>query len=159
MWPFGSKTKVIKLYLEQAQRENLEKLMSLVGIKSYGALFDQATTLLQWSINQRMAGRQVVSAAPGAPGATEFQMAIFQGIKEDAPVSLRIGVCSVGDHQVGDSPETRNAGYIALKPAVGRRGEIIPPQNRCLCRKHYLEEWRAVYPDQPLPISEAPSLT
>ncbi|MBV8550389.1 MAG: hypothetical protein JOY54_03750 [Acidobacteriaceae bacterium] len=70
----------IPLELSKAESENVKNLLAKAGFESYSELFNNAATLLQWSIQQLENGRSIISVDDGTGETKQLWMPFFDRI-------------------------------------------------------------------------------
>ena len=79
-----TKTVRIQFEIPEDRLESLDALMEEAGIKTRTELFNNAMTLLKWTIRQRREGRKIASVNYEENSFIELEMPIFEYVEEKA---------------------------------------------------------------------------
>jgi Arc/MetJ-type ribon-helix-helix transcriptional regulator len=78
----------IQLEISESRREQIRELMEKADFKTYSDLFNNAITLLQWSVRQIEDGCLIVSLNPETERQKELAMPFLQHIAGDSNVAM-----------------------------------------------------------------------
>ncbi len=74
----------MNIELPEAQVDDLKLLMGKLGVETYKDLFNNALTLLEWTVGEVVAGRAIASVDEEANKYRELAMPIFESARKSA---------------------------------------------------------------------------
>jgi hypothetical protein len=74
----------INIELPAAQVDELKLLMSKIGVDTYKDLFNNALTLLEWTVGEVAVGRSIASVDEASNKYRELAMPIFENARKAA---------------------------------------------------------------------------
>jgi hypothetical protein len=78
----------IQLEISENKRKQIKAMMERADFKTYSELFNNAVTLLQWSIRQIEEGRSILSVDQGSGKEKELVMPFLQHLEQTADTEL-----------------------------------------------------------------------
>ena len=97
----------MNIELPESQVDDLKVLMGKIGVETYKDLFNNALTLLEWTVAEVAAGRSIAAVDEISNRYRELAMPIFENARKAA---LR--------EKANQRPETAEAGYNNKAGAV-----------------------------------------
>jgi hypothetical protein len=80
----------IQLEISENKRKQIKAMMEKADFKTYSELFNNAVTLLQWSIRQIEEGRSILSVDQGSGKERELVMPFLQHLEQTAGIELEL---------------------------------------------------------------------
>jgi hypothetical protein len=80
----------IQLEISENKRKQIQTLMEKADLKTYSELFNNAVTLLQWSIQQIEHGRSILSVDQDSGKERELLMPFLQHVGQSASTEVEL---------------------------------------------------------------------
>lgn len=80
----------IQLEISESKRKQLKAMMEKADFKTYSELFNNAVTLLQWSIRQSEEGRSILSVDQVSGKEKELVMPFLQHLEQPSGTELEL---------------------------------------------------------------------
>jgi hypothetical protein len=74
----------IQIELPEARVQELKDLMNTIGVETYKDLFNNALTLLEWTVSEVKSGRSIAAVDEAANKYRELAMPIFEHAAKEA---------------------------------------------------------------------------